>query len=230
MISSSASSCAGYSSNPASAAQSTKRSRIASGSAVPPGGTRAIRDGRAGWRTGSAMAGGLWHGLGKRAKACSAETDEHGHEGLHGLLLSAAVFVRARPCRPCSSLLSFTPRRSYYPPAMNPQETMAGRQRLLLGMSAYQWTVLLAAWLGWGFDVFDGQLFNFVAPNCVPTLLGLKIGSPEARRAMLLWGGVLTSILLVGWGVGGVLFGRVADRVGRPRPLLPAVPRYAPRT
>src|SRR3954454_23070362 len=61
MISSSASSCAGYSSNPASAAQSTNRSRIASGSDVPPGGTRAIRDGRVGWRAGSAMAGGLWH-------------------------------------------------------------------------------------------------------------------------------------------------------------------------
>ena len=32
-----------------------------------------------------------------------------------------------------------------------------------------------AAWLGWGFDIFDGLLFNYVAPNCVPTLLGLAI-------------------------------------------------------
>src|SRR5437660_109660 len=30
-------------------------------------------------------------------------------------------------------------------------------------MSRYQWLVFLAAWLGWGFDVFDGLLFNFVA-------------------------------------------------------------------
>ena len=44
-------------------------------------------------------------------------------------------------------------------------------------MNGYQWTVILAAWLGWGFDVFDGLLFNYVAPNCVPTLLELPLGS-----------------------------------------------------
>ena len=42
------------------------------------------------------------------------------------------------------------------------------------------------AWLGWGFDVFDGLLFNYVAPNAVPTLLGLPLGSPEAKQATLL--------------------------------------------
>ena len=94
-------------------------------------------------------------------------------------------------------------------------------------MNGYQWTVLFAAWLGWGFDVFDGLLFNYVAPNCVPTLLGLKIGSPEARRAMLLWGGILTSILLVGWGVGGILFGKIADRIGRTRTLMATMLVYA---
>ena len=52
--------------------------------------------------------------------------------------------------------------------------------RTVLDMTRYQWTVLLAAWLGWGFDAFDALLFNFVAPNCVPTLLGLAIGSPAA--------------------------------------------------
>ena len=37
--------------------------------------------------------------------------------------------------------------------------------RTLLDMNRYQWTVLFAAWLGWGFDCFDGLLFNYVAPN-----------------------------------------------------------------
>jgi MFS family permease len=92
--------------------------------------------------------------------------------------------------------------------------------RLVLDMNGYQWTVLAAAWLGWGFDAMDALLFNFVAPNCVPTLLGLAIGSPAARSATLLWTGVLTSLLLVGWAVGGVLFGQVADRIGRTRTLM----------
>src|SRR5678815_2280488 len=80
----------------------------------------------------------------------------------------------------------------------------AARGRTVLDMDGYQWTVLLAAWLGWGFDVFDGLLFNYVAPNAVPTLLGLSIGSPEAKAATLHWTGILTSILLVGWGAGGI--------------------------
>jgi MFS family permease len=96
----------------------------------------------------------------------------------------------------------------------------AGGGRRVWDLTGYQWTVVFAAWLGWGFDVFDGLLFNFVAPNCVPTLLGLPIGSPDARSATLFWTGVLTSLLLIGWAIGGTIFGKVADRLGRTRTLL----------
>lgn len=97
----------------------------------------------------------------------------------------------------------------------------------MLGLTRYQWTVLFAAWLGWGFDVFDGLLFNYVAPNCVPTLLGLTIGSPEARQATLMWTGILTSVLLLGWAAGGIIFGVVCDRIGRKRTLLLTMTMYA---
>ncbi len=99
------------------------------------------------------------------------------------------------------------------------QTTVPGR-RTLLDMNGYQWTVLFAAWLGWGFDIFDSLLMNYVAPNAVPTLLGLQIGTPEAQAATLWWTGVFTSILLVGWAVGGIIFGKVADRIGRTKTLL----------
>jgi MFS family permease len=100
-------------------------------------------------------------------------------------------------------------------------------RRTVLDMNGYQWTVLFAAWLGWGFDVFDGLLFNYVAPNCVPTLLGLTIGSPEAKKATLFWTATLTSVLLLGWAAGGILFGKVADRIGRTRTLLLTMLLYA---
>src|SRR3954464_3166665 len=93
-------------------------------------------------------------------------------------------------------------------------------RRTLLDMNGYQWTVLFAAWLGWGFDVFDGLLFNYVAPNCVPTLLGLELGSTAAKAATLQWTGILTSVLLIGWAIGGIIFGKVADRIGRTKTLL----------
>ncbi len=106
-------------------------------------------------------------------------------------------------------------------------ETATAPSRTFLDMNGYQWLVLFAAWLGWGFDIFDGLLFNYVAPNCVPTLLGLKIGSPEGAAATLRYGGIVTSILLVGWAIGGILFGRICDRIGRTRTLLLTMAMYA---
>src|SRR2546430_17566613 len=79
------------------------------------------------------------------------------------------------------------------------------REKWMWGMSRYQWLVLLAAWLGWGFDVFDGLLFNYVAPVCVPNLLHLSASDPGTRGQSNLWTGVMTSLLLVGWGMGGPL-------------------------
>jgi outer membrane protein TolC/predicted MFS family arabinose efflux permease len=94
-------------------------------------------------------------------------------------------------------------------------------------MTRYQWLVLFAAWLGWGFDVFDGLLFNYVAPICVPNLLGLDPGDPASRGVTMFWTGALTSLLLLGWALGGVLFGMVTDRLGRTRTLLLTMLTYS---
>ncbi len=102
-----------------------------------------------------------------------------------------------------------------------------GRGVTVLDMNGYQWTVLFAAWLGWGFDIFDSLLFNYIAPNAVPTLLGIPLGTPAAGAATLRWTGILTSLLLVGWAIGGIIFGRVADRIGRTRTLLLTMALYS---
>src|SRR4051812_1518592 len=107
------------------------------------------------------------------------------------------------------------------------QPITATTGRTFLEMNGYQWTVLFAAWLGWGFDIFDSLLFNYVAPTCVPTLLKIPLGTPAASAATLRWTGLLTSILLVGWAIGGIVFGRVADRIGRTKTLLLTMSMYA---
>lgn len=99
--------------------------------------------------------------------------------------------------------------------------------RTVLDMDKYQWTVLLAAWLGWGFDVFDGLLFNYVAPNAIPSLLQIPAGTPTAAAATVRWTGILTSILLIGWAAGGVVFGRVTDRIGRAKTLMLTMAVYS---
>jgi MFS family permease len=97
----------------------------------------------------------------------------------------------------------------------------------VFGLSRYQWLVLFAAWLGWGFDVFDGLLFNFVAPICIPNLLGLDPSDPGSQRELFKWTAWLTSMLLVGWALGGILFGKITDRLGRTRTLLLTMLTYA---
>src|SRR6188768_1802038 len=99
--------------------------------------------------------------------------------------------------------------------------------RRVIKLTRYQWTVFIAAWLGWGFDIFDGLLFNFVAPNAIPTLLGVPIGGDEAKAALPYWTGILNSLLLLGWATGGVLFGPISDRFGRKRVLMITMILYA---
>src|SRR5262249_18027989 len=97
-------------------------------------------------------------------------------------------------------------------------------------MTRYQWTVFPAAWLGWGFDVFDGLLFNFVAPVCVPQLLGIAPGDPSGSARVASVTGIVTSALLVGWATGGIVFGWVTDRLGRARTLQLTILTYAVAT
>jgi MFS family permease len=93
-------------------------------------------------------------------------------------------------------------------------------QRRFLDMNGYQWTVLFAAWLGWGFDIFDGLLYALVADKAIPVLLGQAIGSPEAKASVPFWNGIMGALLLIFWAIGGVLFGRITDKLGRTKTLL----------
>jgi MFS family permease len=95
------------------------------------------------------------------------------------------------------------------------------------GLSGYHWVVIAAGWAGWGFDVFDAVLFNFIAPSCIPALLHLQPGSSAAHQAAVFWSGAITSLLLVSWAAGGVLFGWIADRIGRKQTLLVTIALYA---
>src|SRR5262249_52959550 len=79
------------------------------------------------------------------------------------------------------------------------------------GVTRAQWLVLAVASAGWVFDAFEGQLFNLTRGDMLPELLGTAKDSPEVRR----WGDRLLAVFLVGGTVGGVLFGSLADRIGR---------------
>ena len=81
----------------------------------------------------------------------------------------------------------------------------------------------LAAWLGWAFDGLDGFLYTLVAIPLVKELLG-QGASPASVAGTA---GLVQGIFLVGWAVGGVVFGRLGDTLGRTRTLTLTILTYA---
>jgi MFS family permease len=91
----------------------------------------------------------------------------------------------------------------------------------------YQWLVLLVAWLGWVFDSMDATIYTLVLRPAMQDLLSAQAGGPVSQQAVLWHGGIIFSIFLIGWAVGGILFGVLADRFGRTRTLIVTILFYA---
>ena len=76
-------------------------------------------------------------------------------------------------------------------------------------VTRYQWLVLVIASAGWVFDAFEGQLFNITRQDLLRDLLG---PDPAAQKW---WGDLFLAVFLLGGTLGGVVFGSLADRLGR---------------
>lgn len=89
---------------------------------------------------------------------------------------------------------------------------------------------LVAAWLGWAFDGLDGYLYVILAIPLVTRLLteqnGGTLGAEQLKEVG--WkAALIQAVFLVGWAVGGAVFGRIGDRLGRTRTLMLTVLTYA---
>jgi MFS family permease len=104
--------------------------------------------------------------------------------------------------------------------------TVVDRGRPASPITSYQWLVLCVAWLGWVFDSMDSTLYALVLHPALSELLS-RGGAPPDARAIGWYGGIIFSIFLIGWAVGGVLFGVLADRLGRTRTLIVTILIYA---
>jgi len=89
-------------------------------------------------------------------------------------------------------------------------------------ITRYQWLTLLSAFLGWAFDSMDLNLFTLVMVPSVAELTGTH--DPQAVARI---GGLILAIKLLCWGLGGILFGVVADRVGRAKTMIITIFIYA---
>ncbi|HET6935788.1 MAG TPA: MFS transporter, partial [Candidatus Angelobacter sp.] len=75
---------------------------------------------------------------------------------------------------------------------------------------------LIAAALGWALDAFDVMLYSLVIAH---VMQAFQIGKPTAG-----WLGTFT---LLASGIGGVLFGFIADRIGRTKALMLSILTYS---
>ncbi len=95
------------------------------------------------------------------------------------------------------------------------------------GVTPYQWLVLLVAWLGWVFDSMDSTIYALVLQPALHDLLPSPGGGPVTSDVIGWYGGIIFSIFLIGWAIGGVLFGVLADYFGRTKTLVFTILIYA---
>ena len=85
------------------------------------------------------------------------------------------------------------------------------------------WFVFSIASLAWLFDCLDSQLFNLARDGAMEHLIA------DPRQATLL-APYTTSMFLLGWAVGGLIFGALGDRFGRAKVLTYSILLYSAST
>src|SRR5215471_4313522 len=98
-------------------------------------------------------------------------------------------------------------------PAVDPQVPW---WRLL---TRYHWFVLVVATLGWLFDTMDQQLFNIARRPAMRALV--------VEDDVTAYSGYATTIFLVGWGTGGIIFGILGDLLGRAKSMIYTILLYS---
>lgn len=89
-------------------------------------------------------------------------------------------------------------------------------------LNRYHWFVLIVAALGWLFDCLDQQLFNAARVPAMQQLL-----QTSDMRTVTEYGGYATSIFLMGWATGGLIFGILGDRIGRAKTMVLTILIYS---
>jgi MFS family permease len=85
-----------------------------------------------------------------------------------------------------------------------------------------RWHVLLATWLGEMFDGMDASIFVLVLFPALSELLNTK-----SHSVVGVHGSYILATFMVGWALGGIVFGVLADQIGRARTLVYTILLYA---
>ena len=83
-------------------------------------------------------------------------------------------------------------------------------------MNRYHWIVFIVCSLGWAFDCMDQHLFTYSRAKAIAELMSLDAASDRASNLAAL----ATSIMIIGWATGGIIFGIIGDKFGRAKTMI----------
>ncbi len=102
------------------------------------------------------------------------------------------------------------------------EELQSADQRPRRTFTYAMWAALVAAFLGWMFDGLEMGLYSIAVPAALADLC--QTSDPKVISALL---SLTLGLFLLGMSAGGIIFGRLGDRIGRVRALIFTVLIYA---
>jgi MFS family permease len=93
-------------------------------------------------------------------------------------------------------------------------------------LTGYHWFVFTVASAAWFFDCLDQRLFSLGRVNAMEAFAAADTAATVKPDPQAM-GKRVTAIFLIGWGVGGVLFGAFGDRFGRAKMLTLTILLYS---
>jgi len=90
-------------------------------------------------------------------------------------------------------------------------------------LTPYHWFVFAMASLAWLFDCLDQQIFLLFRQQALANLLPEGTDATELKK----YGFIATSIFIMGWASGGLIFGSLGDKYGRAKMLTLTVLLYS---
>lgn len=107
---------------------------------------------------------------------------------------------------------------------LNMQSTIVGQPTGVFanGTDVRKWHAFIAAWLGAFFDGLDATIYVMVLVPALSELLGTT-----SHAAIGQTGSVILAVFMIGWAVGAIAFGMLADHIGRAKTMMITIFLYA---
>src|SRR6201991_5354919 len=103
-----------------------------------------------------------------------------------------------------------------------PDAAVAGAQPWYRSLTRSQWNTLISSNLGWLFDGYETYALVISVGVALRQLL-----DPSQYPQIPVYAGTVIALTLLGWGVGGLIGGIIADYLGRKRTMLLTILAYS---